>query len=89
MYPPFGLTQLLRCDKHRVEEQITSGNFEYTFLALGGFAYFRLRNNLFEMLQVNCLVQATTGLNRQGAYSSRIDYTHHLAKQDRFQVNLI
>ncbi len=69
-----------------MEQEIATGDLEYTFLALGGFAYFRYERNSHTMLQANCLVQADNGLTFDGPFQWRSDYTAHLAKQGRFQV---
>jgi hypothetical protein len=86
IYPPVGLTQLSKKKKARLEEEIANGDLEYTFLALGGFAYFRFQQHSYEMLQATCLVQADNGLTFQGPFQWRSDYTANLAKQGRFQV---
>ncbi len=86
IYPPFGLTQVSKKKKARIEEEIANGDLEYTFLALGGFAYFRFEHSSYKMLQANCLVQADNGLTFHGPYQWRSDYTDNLAKQGRFQV---
>ncbi len=86
IYPPVGLTQLSKKQKARLEQEITDGNLEYTFLALGGFAYFRFQQNSYKMLQANCLVQADNGLTFDGPFQWHSDYTANLAKQGRFQV---
>ena len=89
IYPLAGLTQLTRAQKVEMESEIIQGNLEYTFLALGGFAYFRLEQSSYKLLQTNCLVQANNGLIFQGPFQWNPTYTTHLQKQGRFQVKLI
>jgi hypothetical protein len=89
IYPPIGVTQLTKQKKVKLEQEIVNGNLEYTFLALGGFAYFRFEKNSYQILQTNCLVQADNGLTFEGPFQWHPDYTAHLAKQGRFQVKYI
>lgn len=89
IYPLAGLTQFTRAQKAEMESEIIQGNLEYTFLALGGFAYFRLEQSSYKLLQTNCLVQADNGLTFQGPFQWNPAYTTHLQRQGRFQVKLI
>ena len=89
VYPLVGIIQLTTAKKTEMEREIVKGNLEYTFLALGGFAYFRLERNLYKMVQTNCLVQADNGLIFEGPFIWRPEYTAHLERQGRFQVKYI
>lgn len=86
IYPPVGLNQLTKKRKAKLEQEMENGNLEYTFLALGGFAYFRFQHESYKMLQANCLVQADNGLVFNGPFQWHSGYTANLAKQGRFQV---
>jgi hypothetical protein len=86
VYPPTGLTQLKKKRKAKIEQEIASGNLEYTFLSLGGFVYFLFEKNSYKMLQANCLFQADNGLTFHGPCQWRPAYTDNLRKQGRFQV---
>jgi hypothetical protein len=68
IYPPVGLTQLSKKQRARLEQEIADDDLEYTFLALGGFAYFCFQQNSYEMLQANCLVQEENILTFHGSF---------------------
>ena len=87
IYPPAGFTQLTNEEKMGIEHEVCNGNLEYTFFALGGFAYFRSEKKSYKLLQTNCLVQADNGLVFQGPFQWNSAYTAHLEKQGRFQVH--
>lgn len=87
IYPPAGFSELSREEKMEIEQEMMNGNLEYTFFALGGFAYFRAERKSYKLLQTNCLVRADNGLVFQGPFQWNPAYTADLQKQGRFQVH--
>ncbi|CAF2166070.1 unnamed protein product [Rotaria magnacalcarata] len=85
VYPPAGFTQLSEKRKATINRKLARGDPDYTFLALGGFAYFRFDKYSVKTLQINCLVKADNGLHFDGPYSWQSEYTKHLSKEGRFQ----
>jgi len=59
---------LSKKQRARLEQEIADDDLEYTFLALGGFAYFCFQQNSYEMLQTNCLVQEDNILTFHGSF---------------------
>ena len=86
IYPPTGFAQLSARQKAKIDRRLADGDPEYTFLALGGFAYFRLEHCAFKTLRINCLIKANNGLTFNGPFPWRADYTADLHKDGRFQV---
>ncbi|CAF1077633.1 unnamed protein product [Rotaria magnacalcarata] len=84
-YPPVGFTQLSQKKKAEIDQKLASDDPDYTFLALGGFAYFRFDNCTFKKLQINSLVKADSGLNFNGPHRWQAEYTEHLFNEGRFQ----
>ncbi|CAF3740142.1 unnamed protein product [Rotaria sordida] len=85
VYPPAGLTQLGDRVKKKIDKKVAKGDLSYTFLAFGGFVYFRVDGYNYTMLQANALVKADNGLTFHGPFKWRSVYTAHLDKQGRFQ----
>ncbi|CAF0802323.1 unnamed protein product [Didymodactylos carnosus] len=84
-FPPAGFTQLKEREKAIVEKEVAAGNPEYTFLALGGFVYFKYENHQYRTLRTNALVQADNGLVFEGPVQWKSEFTGNLWKQGRFQ----
>ena len=72
-------------ENHRTTCTGGTGDPEYTFLALGGFAYFRLQGETLETLQTNALVKSDNGLIFRGPHRWRSEYTENLQREERFQ----
>ncbi|CAF1466828.1 unnamed protein product [Adineta steineri] len=86
VYPPVGLTELCKKTKKSIDKKVALGDLSCTFLAFGGFVYFRINKcNNYTMLQANALVKADNGLVFHGPHEWQSAYTAHLAKSGRFQ----
>ncbi|CAF3719440.1 unnamed protein product [Adineta steineri] len=86
VYPPVGLTELCKKTKKSIDKKVALGDLSCTFLAFGGFVYFRINKcNNYTMLQANALVKADNGLVFHGPHEWQSAYTAHLAKNGRFQ----
>lgn len=85
VYPPTGFTQLTEEQKVSINDLVNTGDPEYTFVALGGFAYFYIDHETCEVLQTNALVKSDNGLVFEGPHPWRSEYTENLQRQGRFQ----
>ena len=88
IYPPAGFTQKTKAVKKNIDKLVTSGDFQSTFLALGGFAYVNGAHDPIRTVQINCLVKADTGLTFDGPFPWKSEFTNCLQRHGRFQVFL-
>ncbi len=83
-YPPKNIL-----DNHDID---FDNSYEENLLKIGGFVYFKEDKDHGNTLQVVCvnslIVSATNGLNFEGPYPWRKEFTDHLWTQNRFQVSL-
>ncbi|CAF1025774.1 unnamed protein product [Adineta steineri] len=86
VYPPIELSELCEKIKQTIDKKVAMGDLSCTFLAFGGFVYFRINEyNNYIMLQANALVKADNGLVFHGPHDWQSAYTACLAKNGRFQ----
>eukprot|EP01111_Echinosteliopsis_oligospora_P016414 TRINITY_DN6815_c0_g1_i1.p1 TRINITY_DN6815_c0_g1~~TRINITY_DN6815_c0_g1_i1.p1 ORF type:complete len:358 (-),score=64.72 TRINITY_DN6815_c0_g1_i1:51-1124(-) len=86
-YPPTGIVQLTKTQKESLELPVKSGDPEFTFLAFGGFVYFKYleEEQRYKFLRANALVQAQTGLTFEGPFKWDTSYTSYLYREGRFE----
>ncbi|CAF0751006.1 unnamed protein product [Didymodactylos carnosus] len=85
IYPPRGFTNLSTAAKKLIDTEVINRDPEFTFLAIGGFVYFKYENHEYHILRTNALVQDINGLVFKGPFPWKPKYTENLWKQDRFQ----